>query len=195
MARRQSRPLDPAITTAMLRATRRVVGDVGVRAASIEKISRAAGCGKPSIYLRWSNRVDLILDAIHDLRRDLEVAEGVTARARLVASLEDDDCFLVTGPESLFIRAVMFSGDAALSMALQTDVLTPRRERLWSIIVQELDGHGRVRPMQIETAVGLLAAGTVADMSSANSVGAEALARRVDHVIDGIATAHSGGPI
>lgn len=65
--RGRGRPRDPELDTRVLEATREVVALVGVRAASMSAIADRAGCGKPSIYLRWPNLRALILAALEDL--------------------------------------------------------------------------------------------------------------------------------
>lgn len=68
--RGRGRPRDPAITPKVLEATRQVVAEVGVRAASMSAIADRAGVGKPTIYLRWANLGELVGAAIADLDLD-----------------------------------------------------------------------------------------------------------------------------
>lgn len=64
--RPRGRPRDPEADVKILVATRAVVAEVGVRAASMSAIAERAGVGKPTIYLRWPNLGALVLAAVHD---------------------------------------------------------------------------------------------------------------------------------
>lgn len=62
--RPRGRPRDPEADARILAATREVVAEVGVRAASMSAIADRAGCGKPTIYLRWPNLRELVFAAL-----------------------------------------------------------------------------------------------------------------------------------
>lgn len=75
--RGRGRPRDPDLDGRILQATREIVAEVGLRAASMSAIADRAVCGKPSIYLRWPNLRALVLDALADFTPADERAQAV----------------------------------------------------------------------------------------------------------------------
>ncbi len=65
--RGRGRPRDSAADVAILRAALEVFIDRGVEGASIERIAKRAGVGKPTIYRRWSTKEEVICAAMETL--------------------------------------------------------------------------------------------------------------------------------
>jgi AcrR family transcriptional regulator len=64
----RGRPRDPAIDSAVLDATIRLLADVGVDGTSMEKVAAAAGVSKVTVYARFSSKSELIGAALAHLR-------------------------------------------------------------------------------------------------------------------------------
>jgi AcrR family transcriptional regulator len=62
--RTRGRPRDPAVEEAVFRATIETLSAVGYGRATIGDISRKSGITRPTIYLRWKNIHDLVVDAL-----------------------------------------------------------------------------------------------------------------------------------
>ncbi len=60
----RGRPRDPALDAAILTAALNLFIDNGIAGTSIEQIAKHAGVGKPTVYRRWSNKEQLVADAI-----------------------------------------------------------------------------------------------------------------------------------
>lgn len=58
------RPRNPDVDRRILTAAREVFATAGWRNFSIEAVARRARVGKPSIYLRWQNKEDLLIQAL-----------------------------------------------------------------------------------------------------------------------------------
>src|SRR3954451_21626942 len=83
-APRVGRPRDPRVDDAVRTATLELLVEEGYQATSIQAIARRAGVSAPTIYRRWSNKAELIEDAVFpepfiepsalcgDLQRDLQ---------------------------------------------------------------------------------------------------------------------------
>lgn len=81
---RVGRPRDPRVDAAVRAATLELLVEDGYQATSIQAIARRAGVSAPTIYRRWSNKAELIEEAVFpepfieptalsgDLRRDLQ---------------------------------------------------------------------------------------------------------------------------
>lgn len=63
-ALRSGRPRDPALDAAILEATIDVFVEEGYLGVSIEGVAARAGVGKASIYRRYANKAELIVEAI-----------------------------------------------------------------------------------------------------------------------------------
>lgn len=63
----RGRPREAATDHAILQAALELFIDRGVEGASMERIAKRAGVGKPTIYRRWSSKEDVIAAAIETL--------------------------------------------------------------------------------------------------------------------------------
>ncbi|MPV37416.1 TetR/AcrR family transcriptional regulator [Georgenia subflava] len=73
------------------RAVLELFGQRGWAGLSLDGVATHAGIGKSSIYLRWKDKRDLLLDALRDLEAHYvtpEETEGMTLREYLVAHAE-----------------------------------------------------------------------------------------------------------
>lgn len=72
----RGRPRDPGLDTAIRAATMALLGEVGYARLSMQRVATRAGVSKASLYLRWPNKLALVIDAL-------------TARARPVPDIPD----------------------------------------------------------------------------------------------------------
>lgn len=112
------RPRDPEVDRRVASAAIALYGEVGWAGFSVEAVSRRAGVGKASIYLRWPSKENLLLDAIRarfdwildvdtgtvrgDLRQlarqMLDLYIGDSGRAALRINIEASHIPVLTGP-------------------------------------------------------------------------------------------------
>lgn len=139
--RKRGRPRDPGANRRILDAARAVAGELGVHGASMSAIADRSGVGKPTIYLRWANRREVIVAAIADLREDVEPVGGESPREELTQALQDDRSLLVEGPEARFLRSALFESaeDAEIARELGESILGPRRRRIVAILERGID--------------------------------------------------------
>jgi len=78
------RPRDPELERRVARAALAVFGDVGWRGFTIDAVARRAGVGKASIYLRWSDKQSLLVDALHAQLGHVADVDTGTLRGDLV---------------------------------------------------------------------------------------------------------------
>lgn len=189
-ARGRGRPRDQQIDRLILAATREHVGLVGVRKAAVSAIVERAGVGKPSLYLRWTNRNDLIHAAIADIGQPPRAAVGLTLEQRLSDALTDDRAFLLTGAEAPFLRAVLFH-DRELVLAVEQQLLAPRRRRLVEILL----GPGSRCSRAVATRAGeMLLAGELGDLAAGTRHPTSTVAFRVSVVLYGVRAADAVEP-
>lgn len=153
-------------------------------------IADRSGVGKPTIYLRWANRADLMVAAVADLRRPVETEHTGDTRGDLQAALAEDHDLLVTGEHARFLRSVLFESvsDAELARELEESIFGPRRERLAAIIARGVE-EGRIRRgIDPEATADLLSGPLVQAMVlGAEGLGPDGIRLHVDVVLDGIA--------
>ncbi|WP_285778291.1 TetR/AcrR family transcriptional regulator [Microtetraspora sp. NBRC 13810] len=87
-ARPAGRPRSAKADQAIIDAVLDLIGEgVGVSELSIEAIATRAGVGKTTIYRRWSNKEDLVVDALAALKAPLPAFPGTSVRDDLILYL------------------------------------------------------------------------------------------------------------
>ena len=152
-------------------------------------IADHSGVGKPTIYLRWANRRELMVAAVADLRAPVETELTGSARHDLYQSLLDDRQLLVVGPESRFLRSVLFESvsDPDLAEELEGSILEPRRARLVAILRRGVS-DGEIRADVDPEGLADLLTGPLlqAMVIGSGVVEPAALEAHVDVIVDGI---------
>lgn len=93
----RGRPLDPAVTEAILRATGELLSQ-GYSVMSVEDVAKRAGVGKTAIYRRYSNKAELAAAALATLRAVDEELDLGSARAEIREHLRRSHAAIVEGP-------------------------------------------------------------------------------------------------
>jgi AcrR family transcriptional regulator len=78
------RPRDPDLEHRVRAAAIEVFGTSGWAGFTLDAVARSAGVGKGSLYLRWSNKEELLLDALTERIGVLTAADTGDARSDLV---------------------------------------------------------------------------------------------------------------
>lgn len=153
-------------------------------------IADRSGVGKPTIYLRWANRADLMVAAVVDLRTAVPNEYSGSARADLQSALTEDNELYALGEHSRFLRSVLFESvsDEALGRELENSIFGPRRERLAAIVTRGIE-DGQIREGIDPAATADLLSGPLvrAMVLGADGLSDDALRAHVDVVLDGIA--------
>ncbi|WP_245657596.1 TetR/AcrR family transcriptional regulator [Herbidospora mongoliensis] len=85
----RGRPRSERAEKAIVDATLDMIGEgVTVSELSIEAVATRAGVGKTTIYRRWSNKEDLVVDSLATLRLPMPEPGGTDVRADLIMFLE-----------------------------------------------------------------------------------------------------------
>lgn len=88
-ARPAGRPRSERAEKAIIEATLDLIAEgMGIAELSIEAIAARAGVGKTTIYRRWSNKEDLVVDALTTLKAPLPALAGQSVRDDLIALLD-----------------------------------------------------------------------------------------------------------
>jgi AcrR family transcriptional regulator len=70
----RGRPRSTKVHRSILDATLALLAEVGVERLSIEMVAKRAGVGKSSIYRRWSSKESLIVDALEQIKPQLNTS-------------------------------------------------------------------------------------------------------------------------
>lgn len=85
---RTGRPRSSRAGEAIIEAVLDLLSDgVTVDAISIESVAARAGVGKATIYRRWSNKQDMLAEAVRKLKGTPPTARGESVRDRLISML------------------------------------------------------------------------------------------------------------
>ncbi|GAA3119201.1 TetR/AcrR family transcriptional regulator [Streptosporangium carneum] len=88
-ARPAGRPRSARAEKAIIDATLDLIGEsTSLGEISIEAIASRAGVGKTTIYRRWSNKEDLLVDALATLKAPLPPLAGRSLREDMIACVE-----------------------------------------------------------------------------------------------------------
>src|SRR5690606_9853604 len=86
---RAGRPRSEKAEKAIIEATLDLMAEgMGVAELSIEAIAARAGVGKTTIYRRWANKEDLVVDALATIREPLPPLAGESVRDDLIVLLD-----------------------------------------------------------------------------------------------------------
>lgn len=158
---RTGRPRDPQIDHAVLDATVAVLSEVGYARLTLEAVARHAGTTKPSIYRRWPNRQELVLNAL--IRRLGLVVSRVPDTACVVCDLVAGVDVLLTAyrrmpPGALGSLLADCAGQPKLHEKFMTSLFEPPRHAVGEV-VDRAQARGDLRAdLDRETAVDLLGA-------------------------------------
>ena len=131
------RPRDAALDRAILRATLRLLQEVGYRELTIERVAATAGVGRPTIYRRWPSKAALVVTALAASNRiAIPGADTGSLRGDLVA-IQRHQTELMSVPQTRRVTAGIvadLAADPELSEEYMTRYLLPRREAVWEAL-------------------------------------------------------------
>ncbi|QKT11981.1 TetR/AcrR family transcriptional regulator [Rhodococcus sp. W8901] len=113
------RPRDPNVDRRVFDAALEVFGEFGWKGFSVVAVAKKAGVARASIYLRWPNSTDLLIDAVH-------------SRVRVVADRAFDDVRteLLSLANQLLRLHVADSGRSTVRLMLEAP-LVPGLKEYW----------------------------------------------------------------
>jgi AcrR family transcriptional regulator len=124
----------------ILEATLELLGEQGFDLMSMADVASRSGVSKPSIYRRWSNKVELVAAAIAYTHRDSPSPRG-ELRADLIAELADVRNLYERVPAMGMLGSLLAQENRhpELIKVWQTQVVDIRRARIRTIIRRAID--------------------------------------------------------
>ena len=141
------RPRDPEVSKAILRATVRVLTDLGYAGASMERVAAEAGVGKTTIYRRYSSKEELVAAALGSIRDDLgDPPDTGCARTDVVDMAAQTQAALRRGPGLPLVGALLVEErrNPSLFDLLRERFLRPRRRDVISVLRRGVN-RGEIR--------------------------------------------------
>jgi AcrR family transcriptional regulator len=185
------RPLDPAISEAILEATLDVLAETGYAKLSIEAVAQRAGIHRPAVYRRWPTKLDLVAAAMSSIAPVVPEPTTGNTREDLVELVSHVANMLLRNPRArLALRlAAEIAVDEQLAALVDSRTMKPRRAIARGILERAIE-RGEIRPdLDLELVCDLL----VGSLYSRALVGRATLSRNqaeryVDYLLDGLRT-------
>jgi len=148
------RPRDPDLDRAILDATIELLAEEGFARMSFEHVAARAGVGKPTIYRRWTSKVDLVNAALSRRSPGRSMPDEGSVRERLTRLLEDL-CASVRTERTRRILAALVAEiprHPELASAVREAFLAKRRQTADALLREGVE-RGELRPdMDLELA-------------------------------------------
>ncbi|MEU4573943.1 TetR/AcrR family transcriptional regulator [Nonomuraea sp. ATR24] len=186
------RPRSEKAEKAIVEATLDLIADgMGISELSIEAIAARAGVGKTTIYRRWSNKEDLVVDALATLKAPLPPLAGLSVRDDLIALV---DVIRLEGGRSTRSRCIMnvVMGEAdrhpRLTERFFKRAVEPRRRAMEDVLARGV-ATGELDPdLDVEVGMALLSGAMVwyTKWGPAGDLPADLAERVVDRVLAGL---------
>ena len=141
------RPRDPDLDRAILDATIELLAEEGFARMSFEHVATRAGVGKPTIYRRWTSKVDLVKAALSRRNPGRSMPDEGSVRERLTRLLEDL-CASVRTERTRRILAALVAEiprHPELAAAVREAFLAKRRQTAFALLREGVE-LGELRP-------------------------------------------------
>jgi AcrR family transcriptional regulator len=158
-ARPAGRPRSEKAEKAIIEATLDLLADgMGISELSIEAIAAKAGVGKTTIYRRWSNKEDLVVDALATLRAPLPPLRGESVRDDLIVLLDVMRSESGGSRSRCVMNIAMSEADRypRLTERFLKRAVEPRREALRSVIERGIASGELKADLDVEMGVAML---------------------------------------
>lgn len=140
------RPRDPGVDTSILAAARELVMETGYGSATIEAVARRAGVGRPTIYRRWTNKADLLFDALFEATETRPVPNSGDLVTDLVfmAKVLANDLSSPAAAQALVAVMAEVGSDSEIAAQVREQAIRPRVAEL-AVVVERAQQQGSAR--------------------------------------------------
>ncbi len=140
------RPRSAKAHQAMLQATLELLAEVGFEAMSIEAIAARAGVGKTTIYRRYSNKEELVADAIESMREEVLIPNTGKLWSDIDALIENAAQITLTplGRQSVAMIISSASSNSGFAQIYWTKYLQPRRQA-FAVVIERAKARSEIQ--------------------------------------------------
>jgi AcrR family transcriptional regulator len=157
-ARGRGRPRSEQAHRAILDATLTLVDEAGYGPLTIEAVASRAGVGKTTIYRRWPSKLELVVEAVAELRPALPPADTGSVRGDFMAFQRSQIDRVAAGPlPRIAPRLIAESvGDPELHAAVQRELIAPVRQAIGEVLQRGVDRGELLADLDMELATDIV---------------------------------------
>ena len=143
----RGRPRDPDMDQAILRATIELLSEVGYVRVSVAEVARRAGVSKPAIYRRWSQKSQLVVEAMVTQMSPGKDNDSGSAAGDLLALIEQLIAVLTRTPLGRVLPGLVaeMAADPVLAASYRNLIIEPN-QRHWRAAVERGIASGELAP-------------------------------------------------
>ena len=145
-ARGRGRPRSDEAHRAILDAALTLLDEGGYRPLTIEAVAARAGVGKTTIYRRWASKLELVIEAVSELRPPLPTEDTGSLQGDFLAFQRAQITRVAAGPLPRITPRLLAEsvGDEELHAAILRELIAPLREALGEVLQRGVD-RGELR--------------------------------------------------
>jgi len=145
-ARARGRPRSAEAHQAILGATLTLLDEVGYRALTIEAVAARAGVGKTTIYRRWPSKLELVVEAVAEMRPPLPTEDTGSLQGDFLAFQRGQISRVAAGPMPRIAPRLLAESvnDRELHEAVQHELIDPIRTAIGEVLQRGVD-RGELR--------------------------------------------------
>ena len=157
-ARGRGRPRSAEAHQAILGATLTLLDEVGYRALTIEAVAARAGVGKTTIYRRWPSKLELVVEAVAEMRPPLPTEDTGSLQGDFLAFQRGQISRVAAGPMPRIAPRLLAESvsDRELHEAVQRELIDPIRTAIGEVLQRGVD-RGELRAdLDVELTLAML---------------------------------------
>ena len=180
----------------ILDATLEVLSDVGYDRLTMDAVATRAKASKATLYRRWSNKVSLVIDAVHSTKSVVDVPDTGSLRGDLMAAFFGAGGLAEPQAAATFASVLTaISLDADFAEAFRTQIIEPKTQvskAIWERARERGELRADLDVELIEPALAGIVLHRLFIMGEQPD--AELVSRVIDHIILPAATCGSANP-
>jgi AcrR family transcriptional regulator len=157
-ARGRGRPRSERAHRAILDAALTLLDEGGYGPLTIEAVAARAGVGKTTIYRRWPSKLELVIEAVSEIRPPLPPEDTGSVQGDFLAFQRNQINRVAAGPLPRVGPLLMAEsvGDAELHGAIRRELIAPLRTAIGEVLRRGVD-RGELRPdLDVELATDIV---------------------------------------
>lgn len=157
-ARGRGRPRSEHAHRAILDATLTLLDEGGYGPLTIEAVAARAGVGKTTIYRRWPSKLELVIEAVGELRPALPTEDTGSVQGDFMAFQRRQVNRVAAGPlPRIAPRLIAESvGDSELHAAFQRELIAPVRQAIGEVLQRGVDRGELLADLDVELATDMV---------------------------------------
>ena len=155
----RGRPRDPEMDSIILRATIDLLSEVGYVQLTVAEVARRAGVSKPAIYRRWSQKSQLVVEAMATQIRPGQDNDSGSAATDLLALTEQLVDVLTQTPLGRVLPGLVaeMAADPALAASYRELVIKPNQQNWRAAIKRGIASGEFCAQTDVDVVVNVLA--------------------------------------